>query len=404
MEEAMKTINRGFVLLCLFCFMSFAAHSALGAEYIFSQIADGKSGNLAYVSTFMLNNAADTTNNIVISFFTPGGQPWVVDLHSKEHDELSARSSSFSFHLASRETANFYTGGTDPQATGWAKIQSTAPLDASVTYSGLGTNLNPPAVTFEAGVLASALASQISFEANYSADDVVPGTLVDTGFAIVNPNGDEATVIVNLLDRSGTLRGQPAIHLPPNNQKAIFVSQLFPGFQFPNPFHGMLRLSSDQNIAVGGMRMSTRLGRDDVFSTMAANPDFTLGYHPYADKEPSTSKETAQPIMLPAEILGSKNTVDANDDGDWYSVNLQAGQTLYALLVADIMGSLYQGDIKLYGAGPIEIRTSNTWAVGLNDTVLTFQAGVTATYYINVMSRTGAGTSGSSYRLFVTAR
>ena len=73
-----------------FCFVLLTATTARGAEYIFPQVADGSSGSLAYVTTFLINNVRSSSNTVTISFFQGGlsnpdnGQPWILDLRSND--------------------------------------------------------------------------------------------------------------------------------------------------------------------------------------------------------------------------------------------------------------------------------------------------------------------------------
>jgi len=138
--------------------------------------------------------------------------------------------------------------------------------------------------------------------------------------------------------------------------------------------------------------------------SIAVNPDFALGYHTYNDREPSTSQATALQILLPAEITGAKNVPDGNADGDWYAVNLQAGQTLFVTPVADIMGSPYDGDIRILDASGIQLKREDNWASGINDATLDYGALSAGTYCINLISRTGSNTAGAAYKLYVMAR
>lgn len=408
----MKSIARTYAILVSMCFLFLAAGNALGAEYLFSQVADGSSGNLAYITTFLINNVSNTSNTVTVSFFQGGldnpanGQPWILDLRCNDRVDIGSRNSTFTFRLAELETVNIFTTGTGPIGTGWVKIQTTVPLNVSEIFSALQPDVTPQKINWEAGVLANPAAPRFSLEANLTPNETVAGTHVNTGYAIVNGNNGAATITATLYQSTGAQLGQPkTITLPPNGQLAEFIDQRFNDVvqQWPQPFHGMLRLSSDLNISICALRWSAGAG-SDVFSTMAVNPDFTLGYHTYNDREPSTSPSNALQILLPAAITGAKNVPDGNADGDWYAVNLQAGQTLFVTLVADIMGSPYDGDINILdGAGNV-LKQENSWASGIADATLDYRALSTATYYIRMMSRTGANTSGTSYKLYVMAR
>ncbi len=406
----MKPIARSFLIIFSLSVMFLAAQSALGAEYTFPHVADGSSGSLAYITSFLINNPSSSSNTVTISFYQGGltnpnnGQPWVLDLRSNDRGDIAGRNSTFTFTLAPLETANLLTGGTGPILTGWARIQSSMPLNVSEVFSALRPDLSPQKISWEAGVLSGPAAARFSFEASFSANDTISGTSVNTGYAIVNLNLNPANLTATLYSRTGVQLGQPkSIPLPPGGQLAEFVDQRFNDVQFPPGFHGTLKISSDINVALCALRWSAGAG-SDVFSTIAVNPDFALNYHTYTDKEPSTGPSNAQMILVPAEITGAKNVPDGNADGDWYGVNLQAGQYLYVILVADLMGSMYDGDIYLRDSAGNELKREDSWASWTRDATLDYQAPATGTYYINVMSRTGTNTSGASYRLYVTTK
>jgi hypothetical protein len=145
-------------------------------------------------------------------------------------------------------------------------------------------------------------------------------------------------------------------------------------------------------------------GTHHVDGTVAVNPDFTLGYHIYGDYEPNGGTANAQQILLPAEVVGSKNVGDDSADADYFSVSPQAGQILYVNLLADMIGSAYDGDIYLRDAGGNQLAYVVNWAANLKDPNLSYAVQATGTYYIRLVSRTGTKSSGSSYRLFIMAR
>jgi hypothetical protein len=380
------------------------ASAAGAAEYIFPQVADGKSSSLAYVTTFLLNNVNDVKNTITLSLYQGGGTPWLLELRSHDRPEISGRNSTFSFTLEARETVNIFTAASDPIAAGWARVQSSSPLNVSEVFSSARPDLNPQRVNWEAGVLSSPVAAKFSFEANYSSDDTLPGTGVNTGYAIVNPNSDPATVLATLYSRTGTQLEQKTIPLPANGQIAEFVNQRFNVSQLPGRFHGLVRLQSDLNIALCALRNALGAGAD-VYSTVAVNPDFTLGFHPVNEREPSFDRTSALQITLPAEIVGAKNVMEANADGDWFAVSLPANQTLYVVLVADILGSSYDGDVTIRDSAGNQLKRVDNWASGINDAALDYRVTTAGTYYVQVMSRSGPGqAAGASYRMFVMAR
>ena len=74
------------------------------------------------------------------------------------------------------------------------------------------------------------------------------------------------------------------------------------------------------------------------------------------------------------------------------------------VLVADLMGSPYDGDIIVRDASGNQLKREDDWASGTGDATLDYKVVTTGTYYINLMSRTGTGTSGGAYKLHVNAR
>jgi len=397
------------IIVCL-SFLVFVAERVLGAEYTFPQVANGSSGSLAYITTFLVNNVTNAQNTVTISFYQGGlansanGQPWILDLRSNDRQDIGGQNSTFTFSLAGLETVNLATGATGPIAVGWARIQTTAPLNVSEVFSEFHPDQLPQKINWEAGVLSNPAAPMFSFEANLSPGEPVAGTSVNTGYAIVNGNNIAVNLTATIFSRTGAQVGQPKnIQLPANGQLAEFLNERFSDVQLPQPFHGTLRISGDLNVFLCALRWSSG-AVNNLFSTIAVNPDYTLGYHTYNDREPSTSQASALQILLPAEITGAKNVPDGNADGDWYAVNLQAGQTLFVTLVADVMGSPYDGDIAILDAAGATLKQENDWATGIADATLDYRALVTATYYIRVMSHTGANTSRTSYKMYVKAR
>jgi len=387
-----------------------AAQELMAAEYFFPQIVDGGSANLAYVTSFLFNNVAEARNEITLSFFNGrgaaqgNGTPWAIELRSPDRSGFAGRYSTVTLVLEPRETVNVYTAGSDPIAAGWASIRTTAPLNLSAVFSAVRPDIVPKKVNWEAGVLACPSAPMYSFQANFTADELVSGTAVNTGYAIANPNGSAATITAALFAQIGsTPLRQKTFPLPANGQLAEFVNETFADYTFPPRFHGTVRISSDVNVAVTVLRMSSSPG-GDVFSTIAVNPDLELGYHAVSDLEPNGSLETAQPILLPAAITGSKNSSDPTSDSDYYSIDLRAGQTVYVIGVADAIASPLDIDIYLRDAAGTQRRYIVNWAPGTTDALFSQQVTTAGKYYVQVVGGSGAGSSGASYRIMVMAR
>lgn len=382
---------------------------AQGSVYVFPQVADGPTGNVFFYSNFLLNNVMSSDNTVTIQFFHSNGTPWVIDLRSNDRPEVTSHTSSATFVLHSAETANLYTGGVDPLTAGWAKVTSTLPLEVSEVFDVARA---PLIVTSESGVLPGPLATQFSFEANVSSNEFGAPLSINTGFAIANPSAATATVTGTLLNRTGTqvsktgnesVIAPKTITIPPNGQNVQFLSQLFNDFTFPPIFHGTVRFSSNVNVGIVALR-DVNSGSGDIFSTIAVNPDSTLGYNIFYDQEPNNTFGTAQMITLPARVIGTMIQPDGSADVDFFAVNLQAGQTLSVFAVADILGSPLDDVIILFDPTHTQVAINDNFTIGLKDPFVSFTAPTTGTYFIEHGSTNGTSSRSSYYELLVRAR
>jgi hypothetical protein len=374
-----------------------------GSMYCFPQVVDGVSGDSFYLTNFFLNNVRSNNNTVAMQFFHSDGTPWLIDLHSIDRSEATGHVSSMNLILQAGETVNLFTGGTDPIAVGWVKIQSTLPLEASEVFSLAKKTSPSPALVWEAGVLPASSYTQFSLEANVSSDDVLVGTRVNIGVAIANPNGSTAVITATLFNRTGTQVSQKVLTIESNKQQAKFLNEIFDNFTFSGRFHGVVRFSCNVNIALVALRGSSGPG-GDLFSTIAVNPDSTLGYNIFYDRGPNGSIDTSQLITLPTRIIGSMIDPTGTAEFDDYSVNLQAGQTLYVVAVADLLGSPLDSIIKILDSSGNPVASSNVLSPGLRDPFVRYVVPVTGTYCISYQSINNTHSSGSYYELLVTAK
>jgi hypothetical protein len=116
--------------------------------------------------------------------------------------------------------------------------------------------------------------------------DVVPGIGRNLGVAIVNPGTSANVITLTLRDHNGNTAGFPVtVTLPPNQQVAEFVTQLFPSNVIGSGFSGSLRLQSPSGFAVLGLRFSSaEFSTSPVAVTTAATgssimalPQFAMG-------------------------------------------------------------------------------------------------------------------------------
>jgi hypothetical protein len=376
---------------------------AQGSVYFFPQVADGVTGSTAFASQFFLNNALNIANTVTMTFTKSNGSPFVVDFRSFDRADAAGILSSTTFTLQAGETAHFFTGAVDPLTVGWCKVTSTAPLEVSEVFDVLRTSSLPIIVTAEAGVLPSTGATLFSFDADVAANFPETGTNTNTGIAIANFSGSNAAITATLLNRAGGQINQKIINVSSNQQTAQFLNQIFPDTTFTGVFHGTVRFSSNVNVAIVALRdVAGPVG--DTFSTVAVNPDSTLGYNIFYDREENDSIGSAQPITLPARIIGTMIAPNGGADEDNFSVSLTAGQTLYVFAAADMIGSPLDDVIEIKNSSGTTLAENDDFATGLRDPFVRFVVPTTGTYIIDHGSTNGTSSRGSYYELLVRVR
>ncbi len=380
---------------------------AEGSTYYFPQIADGRTGDpgVYYMSEIRFNNVQATATTVTLRFFKEiEGKPWAVDLRSLERPDASGSLSSRTFTLQPLETANFNTAGTGTLLVGWASVQCSQPLvtTASFTMFRVGT---PPQLLWQAAVLPAPPANLQACEANVNPyRDVFEGIGADTGFAIANPSDHGATVRVMLLPRWGNpLAGDRTIPIPPGGHSAVFLSQLFNDLWWGDRFHGTVRFSSNVAVSIVALKRSYG-GVTDVYSTIPVQPEVDLKRDIVWDTEDNSTFSRAQPLSVPAEIVGTANYPDDTSDADFFSINLLAGQTVYAFLLADTLDSPLDGSLVLYDSFQIQVAAADNSYAGLRDAFLVHTIVTTGTYYLRCSAADNEATRGEFYRLFVKVR
>jgi hypothetical protein len=388
---------------------------AQGSTYYFPQLVNGANGlNNFYESTFSLSNVLPVANTVTMQFTRSDGTAWALDFRSIDRADAQCGCSSTTFILQPGESATFFTGGVGAFAEGWAKVQSSSPLEVSETFGYAGISGSTVYLIYEAGVLPGPPSTKFSFTANKSINDFISGTNSNTGVAIANPSGVTATITATLFDRTGTQVSKQerentivskTITLAPNLQTALYIDQIFTDYTFTGRFHGTVRFSSNVNVALVALRDLTS-SAGDVFSTLAVNPDPTLSYNIVYDTEPNGDFTTAQPITAPARVIGTMNSPTDSDDTDFYSINLQAGQTLFVELVADpgLVGLIFENVIKFYNPSKTQVAVNSDSGPQTRTPILSYVAPATGTYYISLGVAAGTYGRSSSYEMTVGVR
>ena len=226
------------------------------------QVAAGvASGILWHTSVVVTNPAAVGTSDssVTITFTKSDGTPFnIVGLFTNEMGDLVGIGNVISFQISGGQTRflvmDDQLAAVTPLAVGFATVTSSAPVTATgvfdASYAG-GPGLG------QAGVTAAVLLSRQSMIAVKNSEDGV--VHVSTAVAFANPNSTAATVTFELLNTSGVAPFASVTRtLPPNNQTAIFVTELFP--DLPANFWGTMQVTTSTQTPIVATTLLFRAG------------------------------------------------------------------------------------------------------------------------------------------------
>jgi len=375
-----------------------APASAYSSTYIIPHVVDG---SYIFGTEIWIHNVQPTSTQITMSFIDDNGSMWDIDLRSREG--LGGHQSTFTFTLQPYQSVFFFTGCIDPLKVGWAQILSMQPVNVSASFTFYNFMPDPPQVVWSAGILPSPLATQFTFSADVSpVEDVIESTKVDMGFAVVNPGDEDAHITATLIPAAGGAAvSTQTIEVPAWCHYSRFLSELFNDVAWGDRWHGIVRLSSNKNIAVTALKHVWN-DTSDVYSSLTVQPDSTLRCNILYDREDNDSFADAQKFdHWPVEIVGTVNSSADGADLDYYSFHLNTGHTVYIFLVADIAGSPLDALFTIYDPSQAAVGGANTSITGLNDPVYSYTAATTGDHYIAVASTGGTHGRESFYRMFV---
>lgn len=375
------------------------------SKYYFPQMADGhsRSMGIGIGTEFCINNVQSGNTTVTLAFFNDEGKPWTVDLRSDDRLNISGDVSSVTFTMEACETVHLYTGGVvEPLAAGWAVLMTNQPVVTSANYQVIDSITNR--VIWEVGVLPAEANTLFSFDANVSQDDRISGIDVDTGYAIANPSGAEATITASLLPRTGAAISTKAITVPPGGHSARFLSELFNDVSWSSRFHGAVRFSSNVNVAVLALKHSWGNG-SEIYSTQTVSPDTELRRNVTYDREDNGSFDKAEPIDVPCEVRGTTNSPADGADPDYFAIpGLSAGQVLYVLILTQMVNSPLDAVVTVYDPDRQQIASVNDFAAGLRDAFVQVAISKNGTHYIRTDSMGGTWSRAASYRMLVITK
>lgn len=202
-----------------------------------AQVGDGTAGDLKLQTVIAIANAG--TNPVAkgsLKVFDSSGNPL-----SSKIDGVSA--SEFSFELPPGASKTLTTAGDGPLKAGYAKIESSAPLEATAVFRTLAGSTG--ALISETGV-GSAM-GKITLVGTVQR---FLQTKVDSGIALVNTSSTATTVEVSIAEEGGGLVTPKAkLDLGPGQHRARFLPDLFPELS-SRDFKGSIVIASVEPIAV----------------------------------------------------------------------------------------------------------------------------------------------------------
>jgi hypothetical protein len=152
---------------------------------------------------------------------------------------------SIPFTMVDRGGMSVITDGSGDLSVGYARIQPDAGKTVPSGVAIFGLRQSNVVVT-EAGVPASPLVTSARIYAERT-------SVLDTGVAIANPNGQTANITFHFTDNNGVDLGGGATTIAANNQIAAFIEQT-PFNLAPATFQGTLSISSDVPISLIALR------------------------------------------------------------------------------------------------------------------------------------------------------
>ncbi len=221
-------------------------------NFVFPQFADGG----GYVSNFLLTNPTGTATTATLEFFGNDGSPLSVTT-----DGITA--TSHNVPVPGHGSAKISTAGQSSSlVAGWVRVTTNPIVD-------LGGNavfqlFNGSTLFSEASVSGVLPVSSIDFFADEEGG-------FKTGFALANPGLIPARGTLTLRRKDGSEFGTTGVSLPPGNQTAIYLWQLFG----PDAPSGRAEI----NLTTGYLAaIAMRFHTSSIFSTVSVSqPGFAPG-------------------------------------------------------------------------------------------------------------------------------
>ena len=233
-------------------------NSTSNSPLVFAHFADGG----GWTTQLVMINPSNSPLTGTVQFLTTSGTPAIVVVNGQSN-------SSFAYSIPANSSVRMKSSN-PPGGTQVGSVVVT-PAGTSIAPSGLVvfSFTNGAYTVSEAGVQASALSKSLRLSAE--ATDI--GLPVMTGIAVANPSSNPINVRFELTSPEGGPIGLIGlVSIPAKGQVAQFLNQISGFADLPDPFSGILRISTDAaaGIAVTGLRGRTNERGDFLITTTPA--------------------------------------------------------------------------------------------------------------------------------------
>lgn len=373
------------VLLLIACSVVLQATS-----YYFPHVANGMIGDSVYFTRFMITNGNTPSNQITMKFYQDSGAPWNVPVTSPDRQDISGTGNTFQFTLAASETVVINTVGDGYQlSAGWLSMSCLHPAIASSGFTFYRPDVSGPIVLADVGVLPSLSGTGFDMSVAVGQQEWTTGVDTNCGIAVCNPSA--AAAEVDLILRGAGGQSTQTISLPAGGHTARFLTDLFPGVQFGDSFHGSLKIVSDVPVAPVALRVCNGL-----LSTLPVCPGEQRSAQQVQDWEPGIVV-TLQ--GFPAVIRGTVE-LGSGLDTDSFLLNAVAGQILTIAPAAQGLGSTAAIDIELQN-GSGQTLVTQTHGEGADPGAIMYPVTVNGSYFLIVRSAHTPSADLSAYMIFV---
>ncbi len=305
-------------------------------------------------------------------------------------NDAAKGSSAIPFQTANAGSASIKVGGSSgPLNIGYARIEAPA---GGTPPSGLAT-----LEVRQGNVLVSEATVPAAAPIQSGRIDAQIQDRIQTGLAVVNPNGAAANIAFSLAASSGALVTR-SVTIPPNGQIAKFLDQ--EPFSGPAGFDGTFTFTSDIPVAVTALRGTTNERGDFLISTLPvldmANKSSGTSLLPYFADGAGWTSELVLVNPTDGEMNGTVQFLDGNGTNVNVTIGKQTGSSFaYSIPKGGSERLLTEGNETIQTSGSVHITTSGDGAGADAFTILSYKAdGVT-------VSQTALpAASGTALRMF----